>query len=139
MLKTLLLAQVTSGLAADGVGPFDGKWTGSATPTVQKCEQGNVTVTVDGTTVIGQAQFANDAPNINGTVREDGTFGATIGWQPLVGKFSATVRIVIHRSSEVRFIALSIPTPRDSASHMMPRGRRCIGLFWRCAATKFCG
>jgi hypothetical protein len=80
MLRTiLLLTQVTSGLAADGVGPFDGKWTGSATPAVQKCEQGNVTVTVDGTTGIGQAQFANDAPNINGTV----------GWQPLTGKFVA--------------------------------------------------
>ena len=89
LAQVLLLAQVTSGLAADGVGPFDGQWTGSATPTVQKCKQGNVTVTVEGTTVIGQAQFANDAPNINGTVREDGGFGATIGWQPLTGKFVA--------------------------------------------------
>ena len=62
LAQVLLLAQVTSGLAADGVGPFDGQWTGSATPTVQKCKQGNVTVTVEGTTVIGQAQFANDAP-----------------------------------------------------------------------------
>jgi len=90
MLRTiLLLAQVTSGLAADGVGPFDGQWTGSATPTVQECKPANVTVTVEGTTVIGQAQFANDAPNIHGTVREDGGFGATIGWQPLTGKFVA--------------------------------------------------
>jgi len=88
MLKTiLLLTQVTSGFAADGVGPFDGQWTGSATPTVQHCKSANVTVTVEGTTVIGKAQFANDAPNIMGTVREDGGFGATIGWQPLTGKF----------------------------------------------------
>ena len=88
MLKTILvLMQVTSGFAADGVGPFDGQWTGSATPTVQQCKSANVTVTVEGTTVIGQAQFANDAPNIMGTVREDGGFGATIGWQPLTGKF----------------------------------------------------
>ena len=91
MLKTtLLLMQVTSAFAADdGVGPFDGQWTGSATPTVQQCKSANVTVTVEGTTVIGQAQFANDAPNINGTVRGDGGFGATIGWQPLIGKFGA--------------------------------------------------
>jgi len=90
MLKTiLLLAQVTSGFAADGVGPFDGQWTGSATPTVQRCKSANVTVSVEGTTVVGQAQFANDAPNIHGTVREDGGFGATIGWQPLIGKFGA--------------------------------------------------
>jgi hypothetical protein len=90
MLKAiLLLTQVSSGFAADRVGPFDGQWTGSATSTVQQCKSANVTVTVEGTTVIGQAQFANDAPNINGTVREDGGFGATIGWQPLTGKFSA--------------------------------------------------
>jgi hypothetical protein len=82
-------AQLTNGFAAGGAGPFDGQWTGSATPTVQQCKSAKVTVTVEGTTVIGQAQFANDAPNINGTVREDGTFGATIGWQPLTGKFGA--------------------------------------------------
>lgn len=137
--STLLLAQLSEVFPAGGSGPFDGRWIGSARLTVEQCKSAKVTRTVEGTTVIGQAQFANDAPNISRTVRGDGSFGATIGWQPLVGKFSATVRIVIHRSSEVRFIALSIPTPRDSASHMMPRGRRCIGLFWRCAATKFCG
>jgi hypothetical protein len=86
---TLLLAQLTNVFAAGSSGPFDGQWTGSATPTVQQCKSGKVTVTVEGTTVIGQAQFANDAPNIRGTVREDGTFGATIGWQPLTGKFGA--------------------------------------------------
>ena len=40
-----------------------------------------------GTVVTGQARLEIDAPNINGTVREDGTIGATIGWQPLIGKF----------------------------------------------------
>jgi hypothetical protein len=37
--------------------------------------------------VTGQAKMDADAQNINGTVREDGTIGATIGWQPLIGKF----------------------------------------------------
>jgi hypothetical protein len=89
VVPILLLAQLTNGFAAGRAGPFDGQWTGSATPTVQQCKSAKVTVTVEGTTAIGQAQFANDAPNINGTVREDGTFGATIGWQPLTGKFGA--------------------------------------------------
>jgi hypothetical protein len=48
---TLLLAQLTNGFAAGGAGPFDGQWTGSATPTVQQCKSGNVTVTVEGTTL----------------------------------------------------------------------------------------
>ena len=85
----LLLAQFSDGFAAGGSGPFDGNWTGSATSTVEQCKSAKVTVTVEGMIVTGQAQFANDAPNINGTVREDGTFGATIGWQPLTEKFSA--------------------------------------------------
>jgi len=85
----LLLAQLSDGFAAGGSGPFNGTWIGSATSTVAQCKSARVTVTVEGTVVLGQAQFANDAPNINGTVREDGTFGATIGWQPFTGKFSA--------------------------------------------------
>jgi len=85
----LLLAQFSEVFAAGGSGPFDGPWTGSAKSAVEQCKSAKVTVTVEGTTVVGQAQFANDTPNINGTVRGDGSFGATIGWQPLVGKFSA--------------------------------------------------
>jgi hypothetical protein len=85
----LLLARFSDGFAADNAGPFDGQWTGSAKSAVAQCKSAKVTVTVEGTTVVGQAQFANDTPNINGTVRADGSFGATIGWQPLVGKFSA--------------------------------------------------
>jgi hypothetical protein len=85
----MLLVQFNNGSAADGGGPFDGHWTGSATSTVEQCKSAKVTATVEGTIVIGQAQFSNDAPKINGTVREDGSFGATIGWQPLVGRFSA--------------------------------------------------
>jgi hypothetical protein len=78
VVPMLLLAQFTDGFAAGVSGPFDGNWTGSATSTVEQCKSAKVTVTVEGTIVKGQAQFANDAPNINGTVREDGTFGATI-------------------------------------------------------------
>jgi len=40
-----------------------------------------------GTVVTGKAKSEIDEPSINGTVREDGTIGATIGWQPLIGKF----------------------------------------------------
>jgi hypothetical protein len=85
----LLLAQFNNGFAAGGGGPFDGHRTGSASSTVEQCKSAKVTLTVEGIIVIGQAQFSNDAPKINGTVREDGSFGATIGWQPLVGRFSA--------------------------------------------------
>ena len=51
------------------------------------CKPAIVTLTVLGTVVTGQAKWEIDAPNINGTVRENGTIGATIGWQPLIGKF----------------------------------------------------
>ena len=75
--------------AASAAGPYDGEWTGSATSTVGRCRPANVTLTVEGRDVTGQARFEVDAPKINGTVGEDGTFGATIGWQPLTGKFTA--------------------------------------------------
>lgn len=86
---TMLIAPFNNGHAAGGGDPFDGQWTGSATSTVERCKSAKVTVTVEGIMVIGEAQFSNDAPKIHGTVREDGSFGATIGWQPLVGSFSA--------------------------------------------------
>ena len=72
---------------ACAAGPYDGEWTGSATATDRRCKPGIVTLTVLGTVVTGQAKMDADAQNINGTVREDGTIGATIGWQPLIGKF----------------------------------------------------
>jgi hypothetical protein len=86
----LLLAQFGEGFVAGNSGPFDGQWTGSAKSAAAECKSAKVRVTVEGTIVFGQAQFANEAPNIiSGTVRGDGSFGATIGWQPLVGKFSS--------------------------------------------------
>ena len=72
---------------ACAAGPYDGEWTGSATATEGRCRPAIVTLTVLGTVVTGQAKMDADAQNINGTVREDGTIGATIGWQPLIGKF----------------------------------------------------
>ena len=81
----LFLSQLGDGYAA---GPYDGVWTGSATSTGRGCRPAIVTLTVEGKVVTGQARFERDAPNINGTVREDGSFGATIGFQPLTGKFT---------------------------------------------------
>ncbi len=66
---------------------YDGEWRGSATATVRRCKPATVTLTVQGSVVTGQAKFEVDAPNINGTVFEDGTLGATIGFQQLTGKF----------------------------------------------------
>jgi hypothetical protein len=79
----LFLWQSSDAYAA---GPYDGDWTGSATSIGGRCKPAIATLTVLGR-VAGQARFEIDAPNINGTVREDGTFGATIGFQPLIGKF----------------------------------------------------
>ena len=83
----LLLSHSIDARAAGG-GPFDGQWTGSATSAARRCGTAKVTATVEGAVVIGQARFPDDASEIRGTVRDDGTFGATIGWQPLKGKFS---------------------------------------------------
>src|SRR5712691_4812252 len=80
----LLLAQFGDAYAAD---PYDGEWIGSATSIDRQCKPASVTLTIHRGAVTGQAKFAADAPNINGTVREDGTFGATIGWQPVTGRF----------------------------------------------------
>jgi hypothetical protein len=80
----LFLSQFSDAYAG---GPYDGEWTGSATSTGGRCKPASVTLTVEGKVVTGQARFERDAPNINGTVWEDGRFGATIGWQPFTGKF----------------------------------------------------
>jgi hypothetical protein len=40
-----------------------------------------------GRVVTGEARFEPGPQSIHGTVREDGAFGATIGFQHLVGKF----------------------------------------------------
>ena len=84
--NVLLLSSSCNASAAD---PYDGQWNGSATAAQDsRCKAANVSVTVLGQEVIGEAKFGADARNINGTVRPDGTFGGTIGFQHLVGKFN---------------------------------------------------
>ncbi len=73
---------------ADAAGPYDGEWTGTATSTGERCKPAIVKLTVEGRVVLGQARFERNAPNINGTVDEDGAFGATIGFQPFRGQFT---------------------------------------------------
>jgi len=69
-------------------GPFDGEWNGSATATSGQCKPAIVTLTVLGKAVTGRATFEHGAQEIHGAVWEDGTFGATIGFQHLTGKFT---------------------------------------------------
>ena len=70
----LLLPQFNN---ADAAGPYDGEWSGTATSAGERCKQAVVKFTIEGQVVLGQARFERDAPNINGTVDEDGAFGAT--------------------------------------------------------------
>jgi hypothetical protein len=85
LVVSLLLSHLGNSYAAD---PYDGEWTGSATAARNgRCKNANVTLTVSGNLVLGQAKFDVDARNINGTVHPDGVFGGTIGFQHLTGKF----------------------------------------------------
>lgn len=83
----LLLSQPGDGRAQ---GAFDGDWSGSAAAAGGKCRPAIVTLTVAGKVVTGDARFESGPQNIRGTVHEDGAFGATIGFQHLVGKFTGT-------------------------------------------------
>jgi hypothetical protein len=67
---------------------YDGEWSGSATATTGRCKPALVTLTVSGRVGTGQVRFERDVANIGGTVREDGSFGATIGFRPLTGNFA---------------------------------------------------
>jgi hypothetical protein len=66
---------------------FDGEWSGSATATTGRCKPAIVTLTILEKVVTGRATFEGGAQDIHGTVWEDGTFGATIGFQHLTGNF----------------------------------------------------
>ena len=81
----LVLSQFGDSSAA---GPYDGKWAGAATSTGGRCKPASVTLTVAGEDVTGQAMFGLDALSITGTVGEDGTLGATIGFRHLTGRFT---------------------------------------------------
>ena len=80
----LLLSQITSAYAG---GPYDGEWTGSATPNRGRCRPAPVTLTVAGKVVTGEVRLDRET-EIRGTVWEDGSFGATIGFNQLTGQFS---------------------------------------------------
>jgi hypothetical protein len=80
----LLLSQSTSAHAG---GPFDGEWTGTATPNRARCRPASVTLTVAGKVVTGEIRLERET-DIRGTVWEDGSFGATIGFNQLTGQFN---------------------------------------------------
>ena len=79
----LLLSQFISAYAG---GPYDGEWTGTATPSRGRCRPANVTLTVIGKVVTGEIRLDRET-DIRGTVWEDGSFGATIGFNQLTGQF----------------------------------------------------
>ena len=81
----LLLSQF-GGAYADG--PYDGQWTGTATPNRGRCKAANVTMTISGKVVSGEMRLEGGTSEIRGTVWDDGSFGATIGFHHLTGQFS---------------------------------------------------
>jgi hypothetical protein len=84
VVPLLLMSQPGDGRAG---GPYDGEWSGSAAAAGGRCRPAIVTLTVAGKVVSGEARFEAGPQNILGTVHEDGAFGATIGFQHLIGKF----------------------------------------------------
>jgi hypothetical protein len=91
--RLLLVAAIASLLFAaqlgnaNAAGPYEGEWRGTARATTEdRCKPAAVTLTIVGEQAIGQAKFELDTRNILGTVRQDGTLGATIGFQHLTGK-----------------------------------------------------
>jgi hypothetical protein len=79
----VLLSLLTSAFAG---GPYDGEWAGTATPNRGRCRATNVTLTVAGKVVTGELRLERET-DIRGTVWEDGSFGATIGFNQLTGQF----------------------------------------------------
>jgi hypothetical protein len=73
---------------AHAAGPYDGEWKGTATSSDKQCKRAAVSLTVDGKIVMGQAKFDSDTSSINGAVTDNGSVGATIGFQFLKGKFN---------------------------------------------------
>jgi hypothetical protein len=72
---------------AGAAGPYDGEWTGTASSAGERCKRAVVKFTVKNRDVSGEATFERDTSKINGTVGVDGAAGATIGFQPLWGRF----------------------------------------------------
>jgi hypothetical protein len=90
MRRVLLAASVACLLwpQIGAAGPYDGEWNGSATATTGRCKPARVTLIIAGKVVTGSATLEGQARNIHGTVKEDGTFGATISFQHLTGQFT---------------------------------------------------
>jgi hypothetical protein len=93
--RLLLVATIVSLLFAVqfgnayAAGPYEGEWKGTARATKEdRCKPADVALTVLGDQATGQAKFDLDTRSILGTVRQDGTLGATIGFQHLTGKFA---------------------------------------------------
>jgi len=81
----LLLLQAGDAYAA---GPYDGEWVGTATPNRGRCKAAAVTVNITGKAVSGELRLEGGTSEIRGTVWDDGSFGATIGFHHLTGQFS---------------------------------------------------
>jgi hypothetical protein len=94
MKRLLLVASAASWMlspqigGASAVGPYNGEWNGSAIATAGRCKPALVMLTVEGKVVTGQATFESDVADIRGTVLEDGSVGATIGFRYLTGNFA---------------------------------------------------
>jgi hypothetical protein len=84
-LACAMLVAMLGGSHAAGL--YDGEWVGVAAPTPVRCGAGPVTLTVTGKVVIGETRLGGDTLDIRGTVAEDGSFGATIGFRHLMGLF----------------------------------------------------
>jgi TonB family protein len=106
---------------ADAAGPYDGEWTGTATSTGERCKRAVVKLTVEGQIVLGQTKFERDAPNINGTVDEHGTVGATIGFQPLTGQFTGEEFEGTFRSFDCEWKALLSGARGNAFARSAPR------------------
>ena len=90
MERRLVAAAVCVLLLSQGsfaAGPFDGEWNGTATPNRGRCKAANVTMTIAGKVVSGEMRLEGGTSEIRGTVWEDGSFGATIGFHHLTGQF----------------------------------------------------
>jgi hypothetical protein len=115
LIGSLLMLSLLSETCA--AGPHDGDWTGSAiSSNGARCGPVIVTLTVEGPVVTGLARFEREAPNIMGTVREDGTFGATIGFHPLTGKFIENEFEGAFRSSDCEWKMVLKRTKSPNAS-----------------------
>jgi hypothetical protein len=130
--RVLLVASIANMLFSSNIGnvyaagPYDGEWNGSATAVKNgRCKSANVTLTVRGSEAIGQAKFDLDARNIAGTVRPDGTFGGTIGFLHLTGRFVEHNFEGAFQSFDCAWIMiLKRSRPRTPASGPSPRHPR---------------